>query len=169
MILTTPHPLTPCLGFHPYSLKADPFRTLDGSDKQFFFAGSDDHSCGTPPHIHAGPSSVLPHSHGNSSILLSLAIARLPEGHNSKESQLHFPFYICFPALCGNPSYILGHTAYSCIAFPAFKKEMCPSGLISRSPVRAETLGGVLSSHTSLVITPVGILYNGESPYSKSC
>ena len=67
---------------------------MDGLDKQFFFAGSDDHSCGTPPHIHAGPSSVLPHSHGNSSILLSLAGGGLPQGHslyNSNRSQKYLP------------------------------------------------------------------------------
>ena len=67
---------------------------MDGLDKQFFLAGSDDHSCGTPPHIHAGPSSVLPHSHGNSSILLSLAGGGLPQGHslyNFNQSQKYLP------------------------------------------------------------------------------
>ena len=101
MILTTPQPLTPALG--PIPILSKPIHSgrwtvwtlsMDGLDKQFFFAGSDDHSCGTPPHIHAGPSSVLPHSHGNSSILLSLAGGGLPQGHslyNSNRSQMYLP------------------------------------------------------------------------------
>ena len=48
----------------------------------WFSCGQRDHSRATPPHIHGSPSSVLlPHSHGNSSILLSLTTARLTEGH----------------------------------------------------------------------------------------
>ena len=62
----------------------------------WFSCGQRDHSRATPPHIHGSPSSVLlPHSHGNSSILLSLATARLTEGHrlyNFKETHMHFPF-----------------------------------------------------------------------------
>ena len=104
MIPTTPHPLTPALG--PFPILSKPIHSgrwtvwtlsMDGLDKQFFFAGSDDHSCGTPPHIHAGPSSVLPHSHGNSSILLSLAGGGLPQGHslyNSNRSQKYLPLEI---------------------------------------------------------------------------
>ena len=96
-------PPDPCLGLGPFPILSKPIHSgrwtvwtlsMDGLDKQFFFAGSDDHSCGTPPHIHAGPSSVLPHSHGNSSILLSLAGGGLPQGHslyNSNRSQKYLP------------------------------------------------------------------------------
>ena len=96
-------PPDPCLRLGPFPILSKPIHSggwtvwtlsMDGLDKQFFFAGSDDHSCGTPPHIHAGPSYVLPHSHGNSSILLSLAGGGLPQGHspyNSNQSQKYLP------------------------------------------------------------------------------
>ena len=99
-------PPDPCLALGPFPILSKPIHSglwtvwtlsMDGLDKQFFFAGSDDHSCGTPPHIHAGPSSVLPHSHGNSSILLSLAGGGLPQGHsfyNSNRSQKYLPLEI---------------------------------------------------------------------------
>ena len=109
-----PHPLTP-LDFsrRPLHILSKPIHS-EATDGQAVFlwwlsCGQHDHSRATPPHIHGSPSSVLlPHSHGNSSILLSLATARLPEGHrlyNFKETHMHFPFENLLPCILSKENF----------------------------------------------------------------